>query len=417
MKSNNNEVLELEAEEISNNPLEAKIEQELVKANITDMVIAELVKQYGHLKLKSIDDKESYLELKTASKEIRRVEILAEKICEHGRAGAVKEQRLWISKQKEVLEKTGKVKSPIDADIKRFDDEVERKEQEEKKRQEEMFIQRQSSLLKYGARYENGSFVLNHISYESINIQEADEEVWSDIILPKYKKQFEAVEFERVAEENKRKEESDKLKAEQEKLQREQNEFRLQQEAFNKQKEETERVQRDEQIRRESEERTRRGVEIKRRCNQLSGLGMKFNFQFDAYRFEDVNVDNKTEISILGNEDWDALINRITPIIEQRKKDFEEQRLFQIEKEKQEAIEAAATNERLRIEEENRQAQLKKEQEEKQKIEDAAKASDKDKWVVLMRSIESLPLPVFTSNIYKGKLASLKSLIEQIKSL
>lgn len=415
--SNKNEVLELEAEEVSNNPLEATIEKELIKHNVTDAVINSLKQKYGNLKLSSIDNKQDYLEITEARKEVRRVGILVEKLCKKGREEAVAIQKKWLSKEKETLDKIAVVQTPLDAEIKKFDDEVERKEQEEKKRQEEAFIKRQSELLKYGARYEGGSYILNHISYESINIQEADEEVYTDIILPKYKQQFEKNESVRVEEENKRAAEIEKLRIEKEAFEKQQSDFKAQQEAFNKQKEEQERSQRDEQIRRESEERIRREGEIKRRCNQLSSLGMKFNFQYDAYTFEDVNVDNKTEISLLSNEDWDALINKITPVIEQRKKDAEEKRLTQVEKEKQEAIEAAATKERLRIEEQTRQETIKKEQEEKQRIEDAAKASDKQKWSTLISQLEALRIPEFNSTIYKGKLAIFNSFVEKMKSL
>ena len=54
------------------------------------------------------------------------------------------------------------------------------------------------------------------------------------------------------------------------------------------------------------------------RCKQLQELGMTFNFKYNAYVFEDVNVDNPTEICLLNDKEWDALIEKITPVIKER---------------------------------------------------------------------------------------------------
>lgn len=411
MKSSNSEILEVEAIEVSNNPLEATIEKELVKNNVTDAVINSLVAKYGSMKLRSIDDKENYLEIKEARKDVRKVGILAERICKAGREDAVRVQKLWLSKEKEVLNKIGVVQDKLDAEIKSFDDEVQRKEDVEKKRQEEAFIKRQSELLKYGARYENGSYVLNHISYEAINIQEADEEIYNDVILPKYKKQFEANESEKVAEENKRQAEALKLKQEQEELQKQQAEFRQQQEAFNKQKADADRQrlesERKEQQRLSEEKKVKDEAENKlfrNRLAQLNEAGWNGKFAFRG----DENNPIMTYESIIELDDEAFGIIR-----DLHNKIVSEQKEIQLQKIKEEAVE----KERLRIEEQQKQLQLKKEQEEKQRLEDVAKASDKQKWSYLLESINEISVPAFNSNIYKGKLASFKSLVEQIKAL
>ena len=49
--------------------LEQKIETDLVKANVTDAVIGSLKAKYGTLRLKSVDDKGTYLEIKDGAKE------------------------------------------------------------------------------------------------------------------------------------------------------------------------------------------------------------------------------------------------------------------------------------------------------------------------------------------------------------
>ena len=65
---------------------------------------------------------------------------------------------------------------------------------------------------------------------------------------------------------------------------------------------------------------------MQERYQQLSSLGMTYNGQHDAYIFQDVNVDNKTEINLFNEEEWAALIGKITPIIAQRKEEAEQKR-------------------------------------------------------------------------------------------
>ena len=54
---------------------------------------------------------------------------------------------------------------------------------------------------------------------------------------------------------------------------------------------------------------------------------------------------------------------------------------------------------------------------EQKKLEEAAKASDKDKWIALVGSINSILIPEFKSSVYKGKLAVLKEKLEEINEL
>src|SRR5215831_6530306 len=84
---------------------ESEINNALIKENVTDRVIASLKAQYEGLKLKSIDDKEGYLEIKEARNNVRKIGILAEKVCKKGREEALRTQKLWIAKEKEVLGK------------------------------------------------------------------------------------------------------------------------------------------------------------------------------------------------------------------------------------------------------------------------------------------------------------------------
>jgi len=394
-------------------PLEQVIEKTLVKNNVTDSVIRSLKKQYGGMKLKDINDKQGYLEIKEARNAVRKIGIIVEKCCKVGREDAVRVQKLWLAKEKEVLGKVAEVQDPLDAEMKRFEDEQARLEQLEIQRQEEQFIKRQTALLKMEAKYEGSSFSIGAVSYDIANIKEADEEIWNDTILPKFQREYAKVEQEKAEQDRMKKEAEDKLRAEQEELKKQQDELnkqreemRLQQEELQKQKNEAERIKNEEQQRIEREARGKRDTIINNRIQQLVNLGLNYSPSYSAYVGYCCNIDVMTELKLWNDQEWDDAITKITPVIEAAKKEEEEKRVAEIQR-----------KERERIEEEQRQAKVKAEQEEHRRLEEAAKASDKDKWVSLLTAFNNITLPEFKSGVYKGKLAVLKEKLEEINNL
>lgn len=397
--------------------LDEQISTALVKRNITDAVINELKSRYGGIKLRDVNDKETYLEVKEARKEVRFWGIETEKACKKGREEAIAIQKKWLAKEKEILGKIAEVQDPLDAEIKKYDDEQERIEQENQRKKEELFINRQSSLFRMGAAFANGCYNLGEISYESNLVKEADQSMWQDVILPKYTKVYERVQAEIVEQERIRREQEEKLKKEREELEQQQRLFKEQQEAFQKQQSELENQKREAQQKLEEEMRLQKRERLDNRLNQLRSLGMIFSFQYDAYVYEDVNVDNKTEINLLNDTEWSALITKITPVIEQRKADAakkeEEKKLQDIEDAKQKAIQ----QEQERVAEELRLENIRKEQEKQKQAEELAKASDKVRFNHFLAQLNGLIAPEFKSNIYKGKWAIVKEKIEEINSL
>lgn len=407
-------VIEVEAEEI---PLETVIDNQLVKANVTEQVIATLKEKYSGLKLNSATDKDGYLNIKECRKEVRSVGILTEKLCKKGRENAVKEQKLWLAKEAEILGKIAEVQDPLDAEIKKFEDELERQENEKKQRQEEAYIHRQAELSKMGAVYANGCFNLNDVVFESNLVKESDEDIWQNSILPKFRIEYEKNESVRVAEETKRKEEEAKLRQERDKLELEQKQFREQQEAFKKQQDEAELVRRQAAQKEQEEIAAKEREKLKVRGNQLAALGMTFNFQHDAYVFQDINVDNKTEICLLDDAAWNDLVNEIKPSIEERKEVAERIRLEKIEQDKKDAEEAAIKKERERIEEEQRLAEIKMQQEEALKIEQLNAASDKVKWETFVQSLQAIQHSEMKSPKYRKMQQIAKEKIEEVCSI
>ena len=409
------------AEEI---PLEKVIDRTLQKNNVTDAVIAQLKEKFGNVSLKDVGDKESFLEVKEARKTVRSVGIVVERLCKKGREDAIAIQRKWLSKEREILEKIAEVQDPLDADIKRFEDEQERLELEKKKKQEERYINRQSLLLKMGAQYQDGHFVLNHISYETELLRQADEDMWDDTILPKYQKVYAEMEVAKVAEENKRKEEMEEQRRKQEEFEQQQLAFKKQQEEFaaqqkllQEQKDAHEREVRLAQEKKDAEERQQKQMLVDARLKRLNTLNITWDYRANQYVFIDDRfdysealVENKVvipvDLSTLSDAEYDTLMETIFPMYDAQKKIVEEKRLADIEAQKQAAIQQAFQDEEIR----NQQEQQRREEE-------LAQASDKSKWAHYTAQLNAIAAPEFKSNIYKKKIAIAKEKLEEISDL
>ena len=124
----------MEKEFLEVSTLENKITIELAKENITEKVLVELKAKYGDLKLKSLDDKESYLELKEAAKVCSKVRNAVVKCCKLLREEAVAYQKKCVAKEKEIVSIVSEIEDPIDAEIAKYDAELKRKEEEEEKK-------------------------------------------------------------------------------------------------------------------------------------------------------------------------------------------------------------------------------------------------------------------------------------------
>lgn len=348
----------MEIQELS---LEKVIDSKLVQNNVTQAVLAALKEKYGGMKLKSLDDKEGYIEIKSAAKDCAKVRTLTTKLCTEGRARAVKEQKLWISKEKEIIAEVAIVEDVLDAEIKKFDDEVDRKIAEEKNRKEDAYINRQATLAKMGATYQNGSFVLGEASFESELIKGSSDDVWEEAIVPKFQLEFEKIESERIAEETKKKEHEAAIKAEQEKLCKEQEDFRLKQEQFKKEQDEAAKIERE---------------------------------KMQAELVEKQRIDREAEFEKMKIQAEQAA---------------ETKRIADIE--------AAIKKEQERQAEQARQAEIKRQQEELKKAEELAQSSDKVKYSDLIQKLKGIDIPEMRSGQYRRKVSIIREKIEEILSL
>jgi len=386
METTNAEVIELS--------LEKTIETKLVQSNVTDAVLSALKEKYGNMKLKAIDDKESYLEIKVAARECAKVRTLAVKVCKEGREEAVKVQKEWIATEKRVVGKVAEVEDALDAEIERFDANVARLEAEEKERQESAYINRQAQLTKMGAVYEDGSFNLGSASFEASLIKGSPEETWLESVLPKFQAEYTKIAAIELKKEQERVAAEAETKRQQDEFEKKQAEFKKQQEEFERKQQEQERIEKEKQHQIELAEQKRKSDLQSKRFSLL------LPFNPSGTDVDMVNLWN------LGEEVFDALLQT-------KKKEFEANQLEQkriaeeknnaaIELAKQEAIKKE--QQRIAEEEEKRQAELEA-------------ATDKTKWAEFLKEIGNVSFFDMKSTQYRAKMTAARTKINEILGL
>lgn len=445
-----------ETEEQKLVPIEEQISQELVKANVTETIIADLKNRYLPLKINGIEDKETYLLVKEARKECKSLRIMAEKICKKGREEAVAIQKAWVTKEKDVAGRIGEVEDHLEKQEKDYEAAVAKEKEESKRKQEEQYILRQQTLTSMGALYSDGSFILGEVSFELSLIKESKLDIWEETILPKFKEEYEKIKAEEIEKERIKAEQEAELKRQQEEMERKRKELE-EKEAELKREEERQAKERDNKER----------AKLRERVGALMALGFKSDPELCAWVGYGIGVDD----SAIKNHDdgrWSELIASITKKAdevkaaeaeeerkEQERKDLQNKRYAEIipfkeygdpialdtlwsiaeseysailgakksafgrfEAEKAQKIaEDAARKERERIEEEQRQAEIKRKQEEERKAEELAQASDKVKWTDLIEKLDAIEIHTFKSSQYRKKAAILREKLEEIKAL
>lgn len=374
--------------------LEKKIETELVKANVTQAVINTLKDRYSGMKLKALDDKESYLELKAAAKECSKIRNLAVKCCKAGREDAIAIQKLWVAKEKEVVAEIQSVETPLDEEIAKFDAEVERLANEEKRLQEEAYMHRTQELTKMGAIYSEGAFTLGAYSIEANMIKESSIDTWTNSIFPKFDAEYQKLEAERIELQKKKDIEEAELKRKQDELAEQQRLFNEQQAEFKRKQEEQQRIEADKKRSEEIEAERLRVESQNKRLQQL--------IPFNPYN-KDLPV----------NSLWSLSEEQFITMLNETKAKHE----IEVAEKQRQIEEQAALKERQRIEEENRLAEIKRQQEEQRKAEELAKAGDTAQWDNFIEQVKKITVPTVKSGQYRKISAIAKEKLEEILSL
>lgn len=389
------EILILEGEEInSETAILDTINTTLVKANVTDAVIAKLKADYGSLKINGQEDKEGYLTVQEARKYAKRLRILAEKLCKSGRENAVKEQKLWLSKQSEVVGQISEVEDYLEKQEKSFEAERDRLKAEKKAREEQQFASRLQELIKLGGTFDGINFVIGENAFEAVLVREADIDIYQSVILPLFKAAWDIKEAERIATET-------ALEAQRQKDEQE----RLENERIKKANEaETERLrvlnEEMERKKKENEDKERSALQSKR-LNEL----LPFNpYGADVDMATLWALDETTYATILGNKKRQ----------QEEQAELERQR---IEDEKQAAVQRAIDEERDRQQKEAERIENQRIADEQRRIDEAEKASDKDKYLLVITQIRAIKMPDMKSPFYRGKIGAIKELVSKIEKL
>jgi hypothetical protein len=445
-------------------PVEEQINQELIKANVTESIIANLKEKYLPLKISGIDDKETYLIVKEARKECKSLRVMAEKICKKGREEAVAIQKAWVAKEKEVTGQIGEVEDYLEKQEKEYDAAVEAEKLRRKREQEEQFILRQQTLSNMGVLYSDGNFSLGQVSFEMSLIKECDTDIWESDILPKFKDEYQKVEAERIETERIKQEREAEFKRQQEELERKQKELEEKETALKAAQEEQERKQREEEEKKAAEAQAKEKARNKARMDQLTSLGLKVGFEGDHMYFKGYDCwVSHLDITGHNDEEWDKMIEDITPFIANKKEEEEQKRIAEIEAQKEaerkkilgktrfqgfvqlgydhgktaDELSELSDDEYIKLSEtavkewENKQREkIEKEQEEKKMLEDIkrqqeeqkrqeelAQAGDKDKWNDIIRQIDAMEIHEMRSGQYRKKAAILREKLEEIKAL
>lgn len=435
-------------------PVEEQISQELVKHNVTDALIEKLKTEYMPLQIKGIDDKGTYLLVKEARKECKKWRVMAKKICEEGRAQAVAVQKAWVAKEKDVTGRISEVEDYLERHETKYEEDVEADKLRRKREQEEQFILRQQRLSGMNVLYADGMFTLGEVSFEMSMIKECDKEIWEADILPKFEEAHKIVMAEILEQERIKQEREDELKRQQEELEQQRLELQKQQEQLRQAQEEQERKQREEEEKKAAEAKAARDAKQKVRIDQLSALGLKYDYNDNHFKGYGCFVPH-LDIQCDNDEVWAKKVEKMTDQVAKIKEEEEQKRLAEIEAQKEverkrtlgfsrfQTLKAFnytslsteklaefsdkdwddfhntvkqqyETDQKLKWEQEQEEKRQKEEVDRLAKLE---AAKDKEKWDEMVKQVNALELYDMRSSQYRTKAQKFRQKLDELKAI
>lgn len=418
-------------------PLTDIITTELGKYNITEQALLTMETEYKALTINGVSDREGYDLVNKARISCKNTRVLTTKLCKEGRDEAIKIQKSWINKEKEIVGRIEVVENELAAKQKIIDDIKEEEKRQRELKEQVILNERAAKLMRLGMTFEGDAYILEEIRISVTAIKNYDEFTFTNLVAgveKKFKekeeirleqerqKEAETLELKRIAEEN---------LARQEALRRQEEEMQARlkaiEEAEARQKAEAERIIKEKEAAEQAKtvaqkEAERKALEelIKSRKSQLFQLG--FSQQNDLLLFKSISVSDEV-IKSSDNDEWLATLNDLTTKSIEIKEQIEKDRLAEIERIKEEST----RRERERIEAENA-AKLKKEAEAKEKLERerllaeaeakriADAAPDLNKLNNYLKVINSVPMPEFATDSYKEYLVTIVATKNQFLS-
>lgn len=435
-------------------PIEEQINQELVKHNVTEALIADLKQMYMPLVLKDLNDKETYVAIKEGRKHCKQVRVTAEKLCKKGREDANAISKAWVAKEKDVAGRIGEVEDHLEKQEKEFEAEQEKQKALRKRQQEEQLIRRQTQLTNMGALYSDGSFALGEVSFELSLVKECEEDIWVEQILPKFTAEYQKIESERIEADRKKKEQEEELKRQQEEMQRKQRELEQREADLKKAEEEKQRKDQADEARRRAEENQRIEKLWRDRLELLRPIGWNGQEAFAKYD-ESVIVATYDQLITWADDEFKSAYESHHENVLRIEKEIEEKRQAEIEEQKKIAARNALNKSRQQAllqydhlaphpealadmnddewdgmletvkgtYEAAQREKWEKEQEEKKKLEEQREAqrlleaNEKEKWQHIIDQLDAIVIHKFKSGQYGKKAAILREKLEEVKAL
>lgn len=154
------------------------ITDELAKVNITDQVLADL-KLYKDLKIGGLTDKAGYEAVNIARIKCKNTRVLAEKICKEGRAEAIKVQKQWIAKEKEITDQISEVETYLEEQQAVIDKEKEAIKAEKEKAIQVKIQNRTAELLSLNLGFNGEIYSIGEFSCTVTDIRTWDDFTYS----------------------------------------------------------------------------------------------------------------------------------------------------------------------------------------------------------------------------------------------
>lgn len=326
-----------------------------------------------------------------------------------------------------VIEVAEKILEPLKDHKKEVDDKIEAAEKEAELLEQKKVNDRVDALQLAGAVFHNSFYEAGDeelgvplISLGEIDLKSMTDSIWENVLsqvkekvelvnTAKEKKTAELAEQKRIADE-KAAEEKRLFEEQQAALKKQQEEFQQQQAEFKRQQEELADAQQkleNDRLSAEKEKQEKANAErkahIDARYDQLFALGMRLNGQYECYAFEDVNVDNKTEICLFNDVEWQALIDKITPAIAERKELARIREEEELKAEQKRIADKAIADKKLADEAEA-----------KRKQDELVKQGDKALWEDFVSRLKAISYPETKSPDYKNKVSTIQKFIDSL---
>jgi len=410
LQPNDQAVLVL-AEEVD---LETKAELALKKVGIDDKVLAALKEKAATIKIKDFNDKEGFKAATEFRKDVKRLRILGEKACKEGREEANKIRDFWVEKQRSVVEPMEAIEETLEIEEKKFKAEQERIKEEEKNRIQLQAATRAQDLIGLGAFVSNGTFILGDAVFEVAMVNEADEDLYHQDILPEFQKVWQKNEDARLAKEKEeqerqeaiRQQESD-LKAQQEKL-----------EADRKELEEklAEQHRQEDEKKRQAEEESRKAAQVvyEGRVAKLEELGMVYSVREKMFKKHPVVI-HDVDVHNTSDENFESFLGTSRTAIsdaEEAARKKKEEDDAEVEKKRQEESDRKAKE---KADADEKERQRKQKEEEDRKAEELLTAGEKKQWEQVVKHLKTTPTFDMHSGHYRLKMKAVREFLATIK--